>query len=183
MAQPPETFLKVVKVIDALSDWSGRAVAWMIVPLFAGLTFEVISRYGLDRPTEWAFDVTYMLYGSHFMLGAAYTLLRGGHIRTDMFYEKFSTRTKGVVDAVGYLVFFFPAMIFLLVAGWDATIVSWQMGERSEISPWRPIIYPFKAVVPATALLLLLQGISEFLKSVYMARTGGTYDEKETILV
>jgi TRAP-type mannitol/chloroaromatic compound transport system permease small subunit len=183
MAQPPESFLRVVRVIDTISEWCGRAVAWMIVPLVAGLTFEVISRYGFDRPTEWAFDVTYMLYGSHFMLGAAYTLLRGAHIRTDMFYEKFSTRRKGLVDAIGYLVFFFPSMIFLLVAGWDAAVVSWQMGERSEISPWRPIIYPFKAVVPATALLLFLQGISEFLKSVYMAKTGTTYDHKETILV
>lgn len=176
-------FRKVVAVIDTWSEWSGRLFAWMIVPLVLGLTWEVISRYGLDAPTEWAFDVTYMLYGSHFMLGAAYTLLKGAHIRTDMLYEKYSTRTKGLVDSIGYLVFFFPAMIFLFIAGGDAAWHSWQMLERSDISPWRPIIYPFKAVVPVSALLLLIQGVSELAKSIYMARTGVAYDRKETILV
>ncbi len=183
MAHVPPSLLRIIRAVDAFSDRTGRLVAWCIVPLFAGLTYEVVSRYGFDAPTEWAFDVTYMLYGTHFMLGAAYTLLRGAHIRTDMFYEKFSFRTKGWVDALGYLVFFFPAMVFLFVAGWDAFLVSWRMVERSEISPWRPVIYPFKGVIPLTALLLLVQGVSEFLKSLHMALTGTPYEEKETVLV
>ena len=181
MAQPPEGFLKAIAVIDTFSEWTGKAVAWTMVPLFLGLTYEVISRYLFNAPTDWAFDVTYMLYGSQFMLGAAYTLMKGGHIRTDMFYEKFSPRKKGMVDAIGYLVFFFPAVLFLLVAGGDAAYRSWLMLEKSEISPWRPPIYPFKAMIPLAAVLLLIQGASEFLKSIYAARTGTLYAETKAI--
>lgn len=181
MAQPPEAFLKTIKTIDAFSERSGKLFAWMMVPLFLGLTYEVVARYLFNAPTEWAFDVTYMLYGTHFMLGAAYTLLKGGHIRTDFFYEKFSARKKGLVDAIGYLVFFFPAVLFLLIAGGDAALVSWRMLEKSEISPWRPPIYPFKTVIPLAALLLLVQGVSEFLKSVYAAMTGTLYAETKAI--
>lgn len=175
MAQPPPALVRTIEVIDRIGDVCGKVVAWSIIPLVGGLTWEVIARYGFNAPTEWAYDITYMLYGTHFMLGAAYTLLRGGHIRTDMLYEKFSPRTKGIVDAVGYLIFFFPAVIALLVAGADAAIHSWSILEKSEISPWRPPIYPFKTVVPVAALLLLLQGVSELLKSVYAALTGRLY--------
>lgn len=183
MSRPPEALMKTIERIDTFTSWCGTVVAWAIVPLFLGLTYEVIVRYGFDAPTEWAFDVTYMLYGSHFMLGAAYTLLMGGHIRTDMFYERYSPRTKGLVDAAGYLLFFFPAVLFLLVAGGDAALVSWRMLEKSEISPWRPPIYPFKAVVPLAALLLLVQGVSEFLKSVYAVMTEHAYADREAILI
>jgi TRAP-type mannitol/chloroaromatic compound transport system permease small subunit len=181
MAQPPPAMLKTIKVIDAFSERSGKLFAWMMVPLFLGLTYEVVARYVFNSPTEWAFDVTYMLYGSHFMLGAGYTLLKGGHIRTDMFYEKFSPRAKGLVDAIGYLVFFLPAVLFLLIAGWDTALRSWQILEKSEISPWRPPIYPFKTVVPLTALLLLVQGVAEFLKSLYAVKTGTLYAETKAI--
>lgn len=183
MSRPPTPLMKIIERIDTFTSWCGTVVAWAIVPLFLGLTYEVIVRYGFDAPTEWAFDVTYMLYGSHFMLGAAYTLLMGGHIRTDMFYERYSPRTKGLVDAAGYLLFFFPAVLFLLVAGGDAALVSWRMLEKSEISPWRPPIYPFKAVVPLAALLLLVQGVSEFLKSVYAVMTEHAYADREAILI
>lgn len=181
MAKPPEAFLKTIKTIDAFSEWSGKLFAWMMVPLFLGLTYEVVARYVFNAPTQWAFDVTYMLYGSHFMLGAAFTLMKGGHIRTDIFYEKFSPKAKGVVDAIGYLVFFFPAVLFLLIAGGDAAFRSWRMLEKSEISPWRPPIYPFKTVIPIAALLLLVQGVAEFLKSVYAVRTGNLYAETKAI--
>ncbi len=183
MTGPSERLVTTIRAIDTVSDWCGKGVAWTIVPLFLGLTFEVVSRYGFDAPTEWAYDVTYMLYGTHFMLGAAYTLLMGGHIRTDMFYDKYSPRTKGLVDAVGYLIFFFPAVVFLLVAGGDAALVSWRMLEKSEISAWRPPIYPFKAMVPLAALLLLVQGVSEFLKSVYAVKANRLYAHREEILI
>lgn len=183
MAQPPPALVRTIEAIDGIGDRCGKAVAWLIIPLVGGLTYEVVARYGFNAPTEWAYDVTYMLYGTYFMLGAAYTLLRGGHIRTDMLYERFTPRTKGIVDAVGYLVFFFPAVIALLVAGSDAAMHSWQILEKSEISPWRPPIYPFKTVVPVAAVLLLVQGVSELLKSVYAALTGRLYAAAAAIQV
>ena len=183
MAKSSSALLKTTRVIDTFSEWSGKTFAWMIVPLFLSLTYEGIARYAFNAPTLWAYDVSYMLYGALFMLGAHYTLLRGAHIRTDMLWEKFSTRTKGRIDAVAYVFFFFPAMILLFYASVDEAWHAWKLGELSEQTAWRPYLWPFKAVVPLTALLLLVQGVSELLKSLYAARTGRFLTTIETIQV
>ncbi|MFZ1060983.1 MAG: TRAP transporter small permease subunit [Candidatus Rokuibacteriota bacterium] len=172
MGQPSGTLLKTIKVIDTMSDWSGKVVALLIIPMVAGLTYEVVARYAFNAPTDWAYDLTYMLYGSHLMLGAAYTLSKGGHIRTDFFYANWSPRVQGLIDASCYLLFFFPAMIFFLLAGAEHAYYSWSVREASDASSLRPPIYPFKMVLPVTALLLLIQGVSELVKSVYAARSG-----------
>jgi TRAP-type mannitol/chloroaromatic compound transport system permease small subunit len=168
----PPAVVSVVRVIDTISEWSGRVFAWLIIPLMLGTTYEVIVRYAFNAPTIWAYDMSYMLYGSHFMLGAAYTLLNGGHIRTDIFYQNWSPRTRGTVDALLYLLLFFPGIAFFFWMGGQEAIHSLQIGERSDASPWRPIVYPLKLVLPVTALLLLVQGVSEFVKSLHLALRG-----------
>jgi len=170
-----------IAVIDRISEWSGKITAWLIVPMTMAVTWEVMARHFFRAPTMWAFDVTYMLYGTHFMLGTAYTLMRIGHVRTDMLHQHWSVRRQNLVDAIGYLFFFFPGMVLLLYFGWQEAHYSWTIGETSDASPWRPIIYPFKAVIPLTALLLLLQGIAEFLKSVYAVRTGRLWAKREVM--
>jgi TRAP-type mannitol/chloroaromatic compound transport system permease small subunit len=177
----PPALMALIRAIDAVSDWSGRIVCWLIIPLVGSLAWEVVARYLFAAPTVWAYDVSYMLYGAFFMLGAAYALYRGGHIRTDMLYHKWSPRTQGAIDAVCYLFLFFPAMLFLLWMGGHEAWHAWQIGERSDASPWRPILYPLKAVIPVTAVMLLMQGVSEFLKSVYAVRTGRLYSKREVI--
>ena len=174
---------RVTRVIDGFSEWSGKAVSWLILPLVFALTYEGIARYLFNAPTLWAYDVSYMLYAAVFMLGAHYTLQRGAHIRTDMLWDKFSPRTKGRIDAVAYVFFFFPAMILLFYASVDEAWHAWKIGELSEQTAWRPILWPFKAVVPLTALLLLIQGVSELLKSLYAARTGRFLTTADTIQV
>jgi TRAP-type mannitol/chloroaromatic compound transport system permease small subunit len=164
--------LAVVSAIDGLALWSGRLFCLLALPLVAALTYEVFARYGFNRPTIWAYDVTYMLYGSHFMLGAAYTLYRGGHIRTDIFYQTWSVRTRGIVDTALYLLLFFPGMALFFWMGLQEALHSLDIREVSDASPWRPVIYPFKAVIPISVLLLIIQGISELLKSAYAAYTG-----------
>lgn len=162
--------LKIVRVIDRFTEITGKAVAFLVLPLVGGLVYEAFSRYLFNAPTDWAFDTTYMLYGTLFMLGAAYTLLKGGHIRTDLIYRNLSPRQQGAIDAALYLFLFFPGMIFFLLAGWDYAYRSWITGETAAVSPWRPPIYPFKTVIPLAAVLLLIQGVSELLKSLYAAR-------------
>jgi len=162
----------VVRALDRVAQWSGWLFCWFIVPLVAAITYEVFARYLFNAPTIWSFDVAYMLYGSHFMLGAAYTLYKGGHIRTDIFYMNWSLRTRGLVDAFLYLFFFFPGMAFFFWMGLQEALHSWDIREVSDQSAWRPILYPFKAVIPIAALLLILQGVSEFLKSAYAALKG-----------
>ncbi len=181
MSQPSPNMVRTIHVIDTFSNWSGKAIAWLILPLVFGLTYEGFARYLFNAPTEWAFDLSYMLYGTLFMLGAHYALLRGAHIRTDMLWEKFSDRKKGIIDSIAYIAFFFPAMAMFFFASVDEAWHAFKINELSEQTAWRPILWPFKAVVPLTAVLLLIQGISEFLKSLYAWRSGRLYEKREAI--
>lgn len=166
----------VVRIIDKIAVWSGKILGWLVFPLVGGLVYEVFARYMFNAPTIWAYEMTYMLYGGIFMLGAAYTLFKGSHIRTDILYSKWSARRKGIIDAFMYLFFFFPGIILFFILGWDYASHSWAIGEVSDSSPWRQPIYPFKTVLPVSAFLLLIQGVSEFIKAVYSARHGRPYE-------
>lgn len=172
LAEPPRALLHAIHALDKPALWSGRIIAWLIIPMVLGLVYEVFARYLFNAPTIWAYDMTYMLYGTFFMVGSAYTLLRKGHIRTDSFYAGWSVRRQGAVDALSYLLFFFPGLIAFFVVGWEYFARSFQLGERIVTSPWMPIIYPFKFVIPLTAALLIIQGLSEFLRSMWAAAKG-----------
>ncbi|MBI2296407.1 MAG: TRAP transporter small permease subunit [Betaproteobacteria bacterium] len=183
MASPVPLHIRIVRAIDKFTDTTGTWVAWLNVPLVLAVSYEVVARYGFDAPTIWSYDVTYMLYGTIFMLGAAYALHKGAHIRTDFFFEKWSIRTQGVIDSTAYIVFFFPSLfMFLIVSGAEGWY-AFEIGETSEQTPWRPILWPFKMVVPATCLLLMVQGVSETIKSLYAARTGIELEHKEKVAV
>jgi TRAP-type mannitol/chloroaromatic compound transport system permease small subunit len=175
--------VRIVRAIDRFTDTTGTWIAWLNIPLVLAVSYEVVARYGFNSPTIWSYDVTFMLYATIFMLGAAYALHKGAHIRTDFFFEKWSIRTRGVIDSVAYIVFFFPALaVFLYVSGAEGWY-SFEIGETSEQSPWRPILWPFKMVVPLTCLLLMIQGASETIKSVYAARMGIELEHKERVEV
>jgi TRAP-type mannitol/chloroaromatic compound transport system permease small subunit len=183
MPEPSAGLVKTVRVIDKFTDTTGTWVAWLNVPLVLAVAYEVGARYAFNAPTIWSFDVTYMLYGTIFMLGAAYALHKGAHIRTDFFFEKWSIRTKGIIDSTAYIVFFFPSIFtFLIVSGAEGWY-AFEINETSEQTPWRPILWPFKMVVPLACLLLLIQGVSETIKSVYAARLGIELEHKEKIEV
>ena len=183
MAETTPGLIKTVRVIDKFTDTTGTWIAWLNVPLVLAVCYEVFARYAFNAPTIWSFDVTYMLYGTIFMLGAAYALHKGAHIRTDFFFERWSIRTRAMIDSISYLVFFFPSIFVFLIVSWNEGWYSFQIGETSEQTPWRPILWPFKAVVPAACILLIIQGFSEFLKSFYMARTGIELEHKEKVEV
>jgi TRAP-type mannitol/chloroaromatic compound transport system permease small subunit len=181
MAESVALHIRLVRIIDKFTDTTGTWVAWLNMPLVAVVAWEVFARYAFDAPTTWSFELTYMLYGTIFMLGAAYALHKGAHIRTDFFFEKWSIRTKGVIDSVAYIVFFFPSIfVFMLVSGAEGWY-SFTIMEESEQTPWRPWLWPFKMVVPLACALLLIQGVSEAIKSVWAARTGEELEHKEKI--
>jgi TRAP-type mannitol/chloroaromatic compound transport system permease small subunit len=181
MSEQSPGLFRAVRVIDKFTDTTGVWIAWLNIPLVAAVSYEVLARYLFNAPTIWSFDVTYMLYGTIFMLGAAYALHKGAHIRTDFFYEKWSDRTRGMVDSISYLVFFFPAIVMLLLVSANEAWYAFDIGETSEQTPWRPILWPYKTVVPVTCVLLLIQGISETIKSAYAWRTGIVLEHKEKI--
>ena len=169
---PPRWLLTTIRSCDAISLWSGKLVAWIIFPMVLSLVYEVVARYVFDAPTTWAYDMTYILYGSFFMLGSAYTLLKKGHIRTDSYYGAWPVRRQGLVDAICYVVFYFPAMLAFVYVCWSFFARSFAQGERVVSSPWMPVIYPLKGALFLAIVLLLIQGVSELLKSIWAARHG-----------
>lgn len=172
METPGKTLENAVRTLDSVSVWTGRIVGWLVIPLMGVLVYEVVARKFFFRPTAWASDTSYMLDGALFMLGAAYTLCRQRHIRTDFFYRLWAPRVQGAVDAGLYLLFFFPGVGLFLWAGWDFAYASWAQGERAVTSAWRAPIYLLKMAIPVAAALLFVQGISEFLKSLHAALRG-----------
>jgi TRAP-type mannitol/chloroaromatic compound transport system permease small subunit len=147
--------------VDRISACVGKLFAWLIVVLTGAICYEVFARYLFRAPTAWAFDVSYMLYGTLFMCASAYTLSRGGHVRADFLYRLMPPRRQAALDLALYLVFFFPAMLALVRYGWDFFLQSYWQNERSAFSPEGPVIWPLKFVIPAVGVLMLLQGAAE----------------------
>ena len=147
--------------------------------LVFSISYECFARYLFNAPTIWVLESSYMTNGSAFMLGCAYALHKGAHVRTDMLYEKYSERTKGWVDLVSYVGLFFPVMITLFVISVDDAWYSFVIGEESEQTPWRPILWPFRAAVPLSAVLFMVQGVSETLKSWHQVKTGRVFEHRE----
>lgn len=168
----PRWMARTIVVIDSMSLWTGRIVSWLTMPLMAAMVYEVVARYAFTAPTIWAYDISRMLYGALFVLGAGYALSKGVHIRSDFLYRNWSARTQGRVDTALYLLCYFPAMIVFF---WVSAQWAWKSvanAERGMDTAWMPLLGPIKSCLPIAIALLVLQGVSELLKSVHAARTG-----------
>ena len=163
---------RVIRAIDGVSTAAGWLAGWMIVPITVAVTWEVVARYAFNAPTKWSYEAGWMLYGAQFMLAGAYTLLKGGHIRTDVLYERWSPKRRATVDAVCYVLFFFPGMLCILYAGAVEAAHAWEIGERTglRIVTVSVPMHVLKGVIPLTAALLLLQGVSELTRCVRTIR-------------
>ena len=161
----------LLKGVDWLSEWSGRIFVWLIIPLTIVVVLEVVARRIFNAPHIWATEVTNYLYGPHFMLVAAYTLLHQSHVSIDIIYGRFSPRTRGILDILTYLVFFFPFCIIVFTEGIVFAQTSWLIGETSDSAALR-IVPLVKSVIPVTFGLLLLQGLANFIRSIMLAVRG-----------
>jgi TRAP-type mannitol/chloroaromatic compound transport system permease small subunit len=157
--------------IDRLNTLIGRTFAWCGLALVAVVCFEVFSRYLFRAPTKWAFDASYMLYGTLFMFAGAYTLSRNGHVRGDFLYRNWQPKTQAWMDLVLYLLFFFPGILALCIAGTLEADRAWMTWERSN-SPATVPLAPFKTIIPIVGVLMLLQGIVEFIRCIQCIQTG-----------
>ncbi len=190
----------IIGVIDTLNEWVGRSVAWLLVPLCLIVVYEVVTRnLGLDpslylpelkrklvaiftgveteplvkfAPTIWAYDLTRMIYGAMFMLGAGYGLSKGIHIRADFLYRNWSDRSQGTVDFFLYCILYFPGMAFLLYNGFEYAFGAFDKNERAMDTAFMPLLWPVRSAIPIGVFLLILQGVSETLKSWYAMTRG-----------
>lgn len=163
---------KLLLTIDRISTFVGQFFSWLIVALTLLISWEVFSRYVLDHPHAWAFDVMIIMYGTLFMMAGAYTLAKAGHVRGDVLYGFFEPRTQATIDLVLYIVFFIPGVFALTYAGYFYAAESWAIRETSNITAEGPPIYPFKAMLPLAGAFLLAQGIVEIIRCAICIKQG-----------
>ncbi len=170
--------------IERLSAQVGKAFGWCILVLTLGICYEVFVRYVLRDPTAWAFDFSYIMYGTLFMMAGAYTLARDAHVRGDVIYRLLPPRVQAGIEGVLYFVFFFPAVLALIYAGYDFARESWSYMEVSSSSPANIPVYPLKTLIPIAGFFLLLQGIAEVVRCVHCLKHGAwpqrLHDVEET---
>ena len=157
---------------DKLSTVVGQAFSWLIVALTLMISWEVFSRYVLNNPHPWAFDVMSMMYGTLFMTAGAYTLSKNGHVRGDVLYGFFPPRLQAGLDLTLYILFFIPGVVALAWAGYNFAAESWAINEHSNVTANGPPVYPFKTVIPIAGTILLLQGLVEIVRCAVCLQTG-----------
>jgi TRAP-type mannitol/chloroaromatic compound transport system permease small subunit len=184
--------------IDRVSAWAGKITSWLVIVMTVLISYDVIMRY-LSKPLgdpiraiwftyTYSYDMSYYLYAILFMLGGAYALSRGQHVRGDIFYRTWPVKVQAAVDLVLYLVAFFPGIIALVVLGAQYAGYSWSIHERSFTTAAAPPLYPLKTVIPLAAALMAVQGLAETIRSFQAFRTGvwparlSDVEETETIL-
>ena len=163
---------KILLAVDQVSTFVGQFFSWLIVGLTFLISWEVFSRYVLDRPHSWAFDVMIIMYGTLFMMAGAYTLAKAGHVRGDVLYGFFEPRTQATIDLILYVVFFIPGVFALTYAGYFYAMESWAIRESSTITAEGPPIYPFKMMLPLAGAFLLAQGVVEIIRCVQCIQSG-----------
>ncbi len=168
----PVWMAKCIVYIDKFSKWIGNIVCWILMPLIFAMTYEVLARKLFLAPTIWAYDISRFLYGALFMLGAGYALSRGVHIRADFLYRNFKIKNQGLIDFWLYLLFYFPGLIVFLYMTIGFVGESIQRGERGMDTTWMPYMWPIKSCLLIGIIFLLVQGVSELLKSYWAAKKG-----------
>ena len=167
---------RFIFLVDSFTAWIGKAFAWMILLLSIAVAYEVFVRYALRDPTSWAFDISYMMYGTLFMMAGAYALARDSHVRGDVIYRLWKPKTQATVELVLYFLFFFPGILAFIFAGADYAAESWSYnygtGEVSINSPAGVPISQFKSIIPIAGGLLLLQGAAQVCRCILCIKTG-----------
>lgn len=164
--------VRFIGFADKLSAWFGKTFGWLVILMTLGMSYEVFVRYVLNEPTSWSLDVSFIMYGTLFMMGGAYTLSRGGHVRGDFVYRLWSVRTQATVDLVLYIFFFFPGIIALMITGWKYASRSWGYQEVSINSPAGIPIFQFKTVIAVAGALLFIQGLAQVCRCILAMREG-----------
>ncbi len=172
---------KLLLAVDRLSTLVGKAFSWLIVALTLMISWEVFSRYALDNPHPWAFDVMSMMYGTLFMTAGAYTLSQNGHVRGDVLYGFFTPRLQAGLDLALYSLFFIPGEVALVWAGYNFAADSWAINEHSNVTANGPPVYPFKTIIPIAGAILLAQGLVEIVRCMVCLQQGDWPDRGDDV--
>ncbi|MFO1284775.1 MAG: TRAP transporter small permease subunit [Burkholderiales bacterium] len=161
-----------IRTIERVTGSFGILASFLLAPLVLATCYEVFARYVFDAPTVWAYEVGYILTGSHFLLAMAYALAKGAHIRIDIFSGKFSLRTRAIIDLAAYAVVL-PLTVWLSTALWTHLVNGYVRNEKSGQSAMNLPVWPFRIVFFAAFTLLALQLAAEVVKSLRVLRSRG----------
>jgi TRAP-type mannitol/chloroaromatic compound transport system permease small subunit len=161
---------KLSLLLDAFSERVGKVCSWFVV-LMVLITFTVVvMRYGLNMGSVMLQDAVLYLHGGLFLLGSAFALKRGSHVRVDIFYRDFSEKRKALVDLIGNIVFLQPVCWTILLFSWGYVEFSWRIMEVSPEPDGLPFVYLQKSLLVVLAVFLSLQSLSEIIKSAITLR-------------
>jgi len=170
-----------IRWIDGLSKALAHSFGWCIVMLTLGTSYEVFMRYVLNKPTSWAYDMSYMFYGALFMMAGAYTLSKNAHVRGDFIYRKWKPTTQAKVELTLYIIFFFPGILALVLTGSTYALESARIQEVSVNSPAGVPVWPLKAIIFFSGLSMLLAGSAEACRCLHCIKTGQWLSRDEDI--
>lgn len=156
----------IINLIEQINEWVGKLVSWLTLVMVVITTLIVILRYVFDTGWIAMQETVLYMHALVFMLGAAYTFKHDGHVRVDIFYQRFNVKTKAWIDLVGTLVLLLPVAGFILWSSWEYVSNSWEIQEESRNSGGLPGVYLLKSCIVVMALLLILQGIATLLKNL-----------------
>ena len=151
--------------LDNLIDWTGRSIAWLTIAMVVIMFSVVLLRFVFGLGWVWMQEIVNYLHAYIFMIGAAYTLRHGSHVRVDIFYRKLSARGKAWIDLVGTLFLLLPVCGFIFYASWGEVINSWQTLEPSQRTDGLSFAYILKSSMLLMPALLILQGIAILLQN------------------
>ncbi len=163
----------LVQLIDNFTDRCGRVLAWLGLAMALVTTLIVIMRYGFNVNSIFAQEAVVYLHGCLFMLGAAYALKSGAHVRVDIFYRNFSPRAQAWINSLGGIVFLLPLCLFILLSSWDYVTESWAIRETSPEPGGIPAVFLLKTLMPLLAINLSLQSLAEILRSALVLMEEG----------
>lgn len=159
--------------IDAFNQRVGRAVSWMTLLLVLMTIYDIMMRYIFKAGSVWIQEAEWHLFAANFMLAGGWTLLRGGHVRVDLLYTRFSPRTQAIVDLVGTILFLFPFCAVVIWASIPYVMDSWALLEGSPDPGGLPGRFLLKTIIPVTFFLIALQGVSLLAKNIQILKSSG----------
>jgi len=166
----------VVRIIDSISEWTGKTGRWLAVALVLVVTYGVVKRYVFNAPELWPYEVAIMLGSAVYILGLSYTHRYNAHVRVDVIYSHLSPKLRGLIDVLGSLLLFLPIMILVTYASatwaWDA----WVIDERMAETGWYPPAAPLRTIVALGFFILALQGVAQFVRALHLLRRNKPYD-------
>lgn len=157
--------MPIVRFIGQLSLWSGRVGAIVVLPLVLAMVFEVVSRYAFSAPTAWAFELSYMMMGTIFLLGLSCAVLVNQHVNVDFIHQVLPRRGVAIIDAIGYILM--AGMLFWLTSALIANVGSvYRTGEGTGLSAWNPPIWPYRCIYALGFGLFALQCLAKAIENL-----------------